>query len=52
MSSGSAPLLTASGSGASGGSWGRSSSQANNRTNGRRPAVAGFLMGVIMPAPM
>ena len=33
---GSAPDATASGSGASGGSWDRSSSQAKNRTNGRR----------------
>ena len=36
---GSAPVATASGSGASGGSWDRSSSQAKNRTNGRRCCV-------------
>ena len=36
---GSAPDATASGSGASGGSWDRSSSQAKNRTNGRRCCV-------------
>lgn len=33
---GSAPVATGSGSGASGGSWDRSCSQAKNRTNGRR----------------
>ena len=33
---GSAPVATASGSGASGGSWDRSCSQAKNRKNGRR----------------
>src|SRR5437879_6069831 len=36
---GSTPLATASGSGASGGSWERSSSQAKNLRNGRRPRV-------------
>src|SRR5207249_7684221 len=36
---GSAPVATASGSGASGGSWDRSRSQAKNLTNGRRCCV-------------
>jgi hypothetical protein len=36
ISNGSSPAATASGSGESGGSWERSSSQAKNLTNGRR----------------
>lgn len=38
-SRGSAPFTTASGRGASGGSWDRSCSQAKNRTKGRRRCV-------------
>ena len=38
-SRGSAPIATASGSGASGGSWDRSCSQAKNLTNARRSCV-------------